>query len=75
MALADQTFDFIRQEPCCIVLQSIRALKIIPGDIEGRFEQHGHTKDKRPVARETKCDGPRVESLGGEASLNEVARP
>jgi 2,4-dienoyl-CoA reductase-like NADH-dependent reductase (Old Yellow Enzyme family) len=30
------------------VLQSIRPLKIIPGDIERRFEQHGHTRIKDP---------------------------
>jgi phage FluMu protein Com len=63
MALADQTFDFIRQEPCCIVLQSIRPLKIIPGDIERRFEQHEHTRI-RPVARGTKCDGSRSKPRG-----------
>jgi hypothetical protein len=38
----------IRQESCCVVLQSVRPMKIVPGDIERRFEQHGHTRIKDP---------------------------
>jgi hypothetical protein len=47
--------EFIRQESCCVVSSS-RSLKIFPGDIEKRFEQHGHTRAKSRKMRRARIE-------------------